>query len=98
CSRGPRPRAATTRAGQARETRTSRASKTSVKPSALRPNRTNPHAWMLVPVARERHDGRVTNEHLEAPQGAADEQPFAHDGGRVGVVLSHGFTGTPASM
>ena len=28
----------------------------------------------------------------------ADQQPFAHDGGRVGVVLSHGFTGTPASM
>jgi carboxylesterase len=36
--------------------------------------------------------------HLEEPTGAADEQPFAHDGGRVGVVLSHGFTGTPASM
>jgi carboxylesterase len=26
------------------------------------------------------------------------DQPFAADGGRVGVVLSHGFTGTPASM
>jgi carboxylesterase len=25
-------------------------------------------------------------------------QPFAADGGRVGVVLSHGFTGSPASM
>jgi carboxylesterase len=36
--------------------------------------------------------------HLEEPTGAPDEQPFAHDGGRVGVVLSHGFTGTPASM
>ncbi|HEY8302197.1 MAG TPA: alpha/beta fold hydrolase [Jatrophihabitans sp.] len=34
----------------------------------------------------------------ETPSGAADEQPFAHDGGPVGVVLSHGFTGTPASM
>jgi carboxylesterase len=40
----------------------------------------------------------VSDEHLETPSGAADEQPFAHDGGRVGVVLSHGFTGTPASM
>lgn len=29
---------------------------------------------------------------------AADTAPFAADGGRVGVVLSHGFTGTPASM
>lgn len=36
--------------------------------------------------------------HVEPPSGAADEQPFAHDGGCVGVVLSHGFTGTPASM
>jgi carboxylesterase len=25
-------------------------------------------------------------------------QPFAADGGRVGVLLSHGFTGSPASM
>jgi carboxylesterase len=25
-------------------------------------------------------------------------QPFAADGGRVGVLLSHGFTGAPASM
>lgn len=40
----------------------------------------------------------VTDAHLERPTGAPDEQPFAHDGGRVGVVLSHGFTGTPASM
>jgi len=29
---------------------------------------------------------------------APDSQPFASDGGRVGVVVSHGFTGTPASM
>jgi carboxylesterase len=36
--------------------------------------------------------------HLETPTGAPDEQPFAHDAGPVGVVLSHGFTGTPASM
>lgn len=36
--------------------------------------------------------------HVEPPSGAADEQSFAHDGGSVGVVLSHGFTGTPASM
>ena len=28
----------------------------------------------------------------------SDAQPFAADGGPVGVVLSHGFTGTPASM
>jgi carboxylesterase len=41
----------------------------------------------------------VTAEHrLEEPSGAPDEQPFAHDGGPVGVLLSHGFTGTPASM
>ncbi len=38
------------------------------------------------------------SEHLEPPRGLPDEQPFAHDGGAVGVVLSHGFTGTPASM
>lgn len=25
-------------------------------------------------------------------------EPFAHDAGRVGVLLSHGFTGSPASM
>lgn len=37
-------------------------------------------------------------DHLEPPSGAPAEQPFAHDGGPVGVVLSHGFTGTPASM
>ena len=29
---------------------------------------------------------------------AQDAEPFAADGGDVGVVLSHGFTGTPASM
>lgn len=40
----------------------------------------------------------MTDEHRENPSGAPDEQPFAHDGGRVGVVLSHGFTGTPATM
>lgn len=28
----------------------------------------------------------------------ADVEPFSADNGRVGVVLSHGFTGTPASM
>ena len=28
----------------------------------------------------------------------ADHQPFAADGGSVGVVVSHGFTSTPASM
>ena len=35
---------------------------------------------------------------IEPPSGTPDEQPFAHDGGPVGIVLSHGFTGTPASM
>ncbi len=41
----------------------------------------------------------MTAEHrLEEPSGAPDEQPFEHDGGPVGVLLSHGFTGTPASM
>lgn len=38
------------------------------------------------------------DQQIEPPAGAPDEQPFAHDGGRIGVVLSHGFTGTPASM
>ncbi len=28
----------------------------------------------------------------------ADAEPFVADGGPVGVVLSHGFTGTPASL
>jgi carboxylesterase len=28
----------------------------------------------------------------------ADTQPFAADGGRIGVVLSHGFTGMPGSV
>lgn len=28
----------------------------------------------------------------------ADAEPFAADGGPVGVVVSHGFTGTPASL
>lgn len=28
----------------------------------------------------------------------ADAEPFAADGGQIGVVLSHGFTGTPASV
>lgn len=29
---------------------------------------------------------------------SADSEPFAADRGPIGVVLSHGFTGTPASM
>jgi len=29
---------------------------------------------------------------------ATDAEPFCVDGGDVGVVVSHGFTGTPASM
>ena len=28
----------------------------------------------------------------------ADTEPFAADGGRIGVVVSHGFTGSPASL
>ena len=32
------------------------------------------------------------------PAEQVDNSPFAADGGPVGVVLSHGFTGTPASM
>src|SRR5664279_2840222 len=40
----------------------------------------------------------MTEEHRESPSGAPDEQPFAADGGPIGVVLSHGFTGTPATM
>jgi carboxylesterase len=39
-----------------------------------------------------------SGSHVEPPSGTPDEQPFAHDGGPVGIVLSHGFTGTPASM
>ncbi|HET6878425.1 MAG TPA: alpha/beta fold hydrolase [Jatrophihabitans sp.] len=31
-------------------------------------------------------------------QAIPDTQPYAADGGPVGVVVSHGFTGTPASM
>jgi carboxylesterase len=29
---------------------------------------------------------------------AADAEPFSSDGGPIGVVVSHGFTGTPASL
>jgi carboxylesterase len=35
---------------------------------------------------------------MEVPVDVADTEPFAADGGRVGVVVSHGFTGTPGSM
>jgi carboxylesterase len=35
---------------------------------------------------------------VQASPKARDTEPFAVDGGRIGVVLSHGFTGTPASM
>jgi carboxylesterase len=49
-------------------------------------------------VAEQRAHHSHKDDHIEAPSGAPDEQPFAHDGGRVGVVLSHGFTATPASM
>jgi carboxylesterase len=33
-----------------------------------------------------------------APQLLPGAEPFSADGGRVGVLLSHGFTGSPASM
>lgn len=33
-----------------------------------------------------------------APSAIPDEQPFSADGGPIGVVVSHGFTGTPASV
>lgn len=32
------------------------------------------------------------------PDAVPDAEPFAADGGPVGVVVSHGFTGTPGSM
>lgn len=34
----------------------------------------------------------------EQQRPASASEPFAHDGGPVGVLLSHGFTGSPASM
>jgi carboxylesterase len=47
----------------------------------------------------------VTKPSDARPPAAADIEPFAADGpdgpgetGRIGVVLSHGFTGTPGSM
>ncbi len=33
-----------------------------------------------------------------SPSVVPGAEPFAHDAGRVGVLLSHGFTGSPASM
>lgn len=41
-----------------------------------------------------REDGGMTETVTVVP-GA---EPFSHDGGPVGVLLSHGFTGSPASM
>lgn len=35
---------------------------------------------------------------MTAPPPLPDASAFAHDGGPIGVVLSHGFTGSPASM
>lgn len=34
----------------------------------------------------------------QSPSVAPGAEPFAHDAGPVGVLLSHGFTGSPASM
>lgn len=53
---------------------------------------------MMEAARREvRAPGGRTNVDTADPV-AADAQPFSADGGRVGVVVSHGFTGTPASM
>jgi carboxylesterase len=35
---------------------------------------------------------------MEVGVDVADSEPFAADGGRIGVVVSHGFTGAPASV
>jgi carboxylesterase len=35
---------------------------------------------------------------MEVRVEVADTEPFAADGGRIGVVVSHGFTGSPASL
>jgi carboxylesterase len=37
-------------------------------------------------------------EGVTPTQRTAETEPFAFDGGPIGVVLSHGFTGTPASV
>jgi carboxylesterase len=42
--------------------------------------------------------GRVQPVTGGAPSAIPDEQPFSADGGPIGVVVSHGFTGTPASV
>jgi carboxylesterase len=42
-------------------------------------------------------DAPATREGGDVPV-LAGAEPFAADGGPVGVVLSHGFTGTPASL
>lgn len=43
-----------------------------------------------------REDGGMTSAaHVDLLPGA---EPFSADGGRIGVLLSHGFTGSPASM
>lgn len=41
-----------------------------------------------------RDDGRMSPDSVVIPQA----QPWHHEGGRVGVLLSHGFTGSTASM
>ncbi|MFV0463233.1 MAG: alpha/beta hydrolase [Nostocoides sp.] len=35
---------------------------------------------------------------MAAPSSRPGTQPYAHDGGPVGVLLAHGFTGSPASL
>src|SRR5438445_13568545 len=49
---------------------------------------------LTVNVAAEIEDMPVAAQ----PPTIPDAEPFAADGGPVGVVLSHGFTGMPASM
>jgi carboxylesterase len=49
-----------------------------------------PNAGSVRPAAEPVHA-------IESPT-VSDAEPFAHDGGPIGVVLSHGFTGTPATL
>jgi carboxylesterase len=51
---------------------------------------------MLVVAFAMREDERMTSP--TPTDLRPGTEPFASDGGRVGVLLSHGFTGSPASM
>src|SRR3954467_2098690 len=41
--------------------------------------------------------GAAATRFVEVPM-VADAEPYSADGGQVGVVVSHGFTGMPGSM